>query len=137
MGKPNRRRTTTLSISLSPELAEAIERRIESGLYSSASELLREALRLLLRTEEMHEARVSRLVQDRHEHTPAGRFAASMELFDLGVAIRSEKLRRDAPVLSDEEIADRLRALDTLRETGPGLRSSPERLARLKLREQV
>ena len=46
-------RAATLSISLTQELAAAVSSRVDSGLYTSASELIREALRLLLRSESL------------------------------------------------------------------------------------
>jgi antitoxin ParD1/3/4 len=42
MGKPKKR---TMNISLTPELADFIERKVASGLYTSNSEVVREALR--------------------------------------------------------------------------------------------
>ena len=39
---------TTMNVSLSPELARFVREKVESGLYTSASEVVREALRRLL-----------------------------------------------------------------------------------------
>ena len=36
-----------MNISLTPQLEEMVNRKIESGMYTSASEVIREALRLL------------------------------------------------------------------------------------------
>ena len=58
--RANERRAVTLSISLTPELAAEIGSRVESGLYTSASELLREALRLLIRADRIREAQPQR-----------------------------------------------------------------------------
>jgi antitoxin ParD1/3/4 len=38
---------TTLNVSLTPELSELIESRVRSGKYQTASEVVREGLRLL------------------------------------------------------------------------------------------
>lgn len=38
---------TTLNVSLTPDLSRFVERRLRSGRYQSASEVVREALRLL------------------------------------------------------------------------------------------
>jgi antitoxin ParD1/3/4 len=38
---------TTLNVSLTPELSDLIESRVRSGKYQSASEVVREGLRLL------------------------------------------------------------------------------------------
>ncbi len=40
-------RRTTLNVSLTPELSQFIERRLRSGKYTTASEVVRAALRLL------------------------------------------------------------------------------------------
>ena len=42
----------TLNVSLAPELVRFVRGRVRSGLYTSASEVVREALRLLVRAEE-------------------------------------------------------------------------------------
>ena len=36
-----------MNVSLTPQLEELVKRKVESGLYNSASEVMREALRLL------------------------------------------------------------------------------------------
>jgi antitoxin ParD1/3/4 len=41
------RRMTTMNISLTPQLEKLVQERVKSGLYTSASEVIREALRLL------------------------------------------------------------------------------------------
>lgn len=129
--KQTSRRTATLSISLPPELARVVSIRVQSGLYSSASELIREALRLMLKVEEAEQARLTRTAADPDApaRPDALRFATTMELFDLGMALREKKVR------ADEEAGERLRRLDEEQEAGPGLRIAPERLERLKLRE--
>ena len=43
---------TTLNVSLTPELGRFVEERVSSGHYQTASEVIREALRLLIRAEE-------------------------------------------------------------------------------------
>jgi antitoxin ParD1/3/4 len=47
-----------MNVSLTPELEELIRRKVESGMYGSASEVVREALRLL---EERDQDRLARL----------------------------------------------------------------------------
>ena len=41
----------TMNVSLTPELARQVEERVAAGLYTSASEVVREALRLFLQYE--------------------------------------------------------------------------------------
>jgi len=40
-----------MHISLTPELEKAVKEKVDSGLYNNASEVVREALRLALKTE--------------------------------------------------------------------------------------
>jgi antitoxin ParD1/3/4 len=54
---------TTLNISLTPELEEFVTSRVESGRYQSASEVVRQGLRLLQDQEETREAHLTRLRQ--------------------------------------------------------------------------
>ncbi len=41
-----------MNISLTPELEKSIRRKVESGLYNNASEVVREALRIALKQED-------------------------------------------------------------------------------------
>lgn len=41
-----------MNISLTPELELAVKRKVESGLYNNASEVIREALRIALKQEQ-------------------------------------------------------------------------------------
>jgi antitoxin ParD1/3/4 len=54
---------TTLNISLTPELEEFVSSRVESGRYQSASEVVRQGLRLLQDSEMTREAQLERLRQ--------------------------------------------------------------------------
>jgi len=53
-----------MNVSLTPKLEEMVRKKVESGLYNSSSEVIREALRLL---QEQDKARESRLDQLRAE----------------------------------------------------------------------
>jgi len=50
-----------MNVSLTPELEKRIAEKVDSGLYTSASEVVRESLRLLFETEELRERRLDRL----------------------------------------------------------------------------
>ncbi|HYW14357.1 MAG TPA: type II toxin-antitoxin system ParD family antitoxin [Longimicrobium sp.] len=47
-----------MNVSLTPELERLVERKVESGDYKSASEVVRHALRLLSREDREHQARL-------------------------------------------------------------------------------
>ena len=53
-----------MNISLTPHFEELVKGKVKSGLYTSASEVMREALRLL---EEYDQLRARRLEELRHE----------------------------------------------------------------------
>ena len=50
-----------MNVSLTPELEKYITEKVESGLYNSASEVIRQALRLLLKEDSEHEAKLQSL----------------------------------------------------------------------------
>ena len=50
-----------MNISLTSKLEEMVQKRVESGLYNSASEVVREALRLLEQFERVQEAQIRNL----------------------------------------------------------------------------
>lgn len=61
-----------LNIKLTPQLAEIIQHRVESGLYSSASEVIHAALRLLAENDHAQTANLERLRQDIQEGLDSG-----------------------------------------------------------------
>jgi len=50
-----------MNISLTPQLEDLVKRKVESGLYGSASEVMREALRLLEERDRRHALRIEEL----------------------------------------------------------------------------
>ncbi len=50
-----------MNVSLTPELEAVIEGKVSSGMYNSASEVVREGLRLLQQRDEMREAKLNAL----------------------------------------------------------------------------
>jgi putative addiction module CopG family antidote len=160
MAKKSEKRTTALSISLPDELARAVSRRVESGLYASASEVIREALRLLLETDRLETGRLEtgRLEpgaksaqgewrqnlagQNPAGHNPTGqRLATAFELAELGAAMRRTRLDQQncAVAESTPDLRPQLPATDQPvlededNQLAPGLRLAPERLKKLKL----
>lgn len=130
MTKLDERRTPTMSISLTPELMAAVDARVESGLYTSASELFREALRLFLQVEQARQAKLPSSGTARD--TLAERLATTFDLFDFGMALQAHKLRQAEPSLSDEEVRQRMLAASEATDGDHVIRSSPKRLKRLR-----
>jgi len=48
-------------VSLTPKLAELVRRKVDSGLYNNASEVVREALRLMAAQDEVNALKLDRL----------------------------------------------------------------------------
>lgn len=66
-----------MNVSLTPELETLVDSKVKSGLYNSASEVVREGLRLLQQRDEMHEAKLKALrveIQKGIDDLEAGRF---------------------------------------------------------------
>jgi antitoxin ParD1/3/4 len=61
-----------MNISLTPRLEEMIREKIASGSYSSASEVVREALRLLELEDELRNLKLRRLRHDIREGLDSG-----------------------------------------------------------------
>ncbi|MDR3424714.1 MAG: type II toxin-antitoxin system ParD family antitoxin [Alphaproteobacteria bacterium] len=63
----------TLSISLTPQLENMVRAKIDSGMYSSASEVVREALRLLDEQDQLRKNRLETLRRDIDAGIKSGR----------------------------------------------------------------
>ena len=50
-----------MNVSLTPELAEYVTRKVASGMYQTASEVIREGLRLLRERDEMYQHNLDEL----------------------------------------------------------------------------
>jgi antitoxin ParD1/3/4 len=50
-----------MNVNLTPQLEELVRAKVDSGLYSSASEVVREALRLLQGQDQMRDAKLDEL----------------------------------------------------------------------------
>ncbi len=53
-----------MNISLNPHFEALVKNKVESGLYNSASEVMREALRLLEEHDQLRELRLAELKRD-------------------------------------------------------------------------
>ena len=130
MAKKNIRRTVTLSISLPPELMNKVNARVNGGLYTSASELFREALRLLLEVQERNARQLPEELENRD--IVADRLASTVDLSRIGAAIHDQKLRRSNSALTEAETISRRLAAWEETESDHVIRSSSSRLRRLR-----
>jgi antitoxin ParD1/3/4 len=82
-----------MNISLTPHLEEMIRAKIASGSYNSASEVVREALRLLEEEDQLRSIKLQRLREDIREGLESG----TSPLFDpkdIKRAARERKSRK-------------------------------------------
>lgn len=82
-----------MNFSLTPELEEYIQSKVKTGLYHSASEVIREGLRLLKEQDELRAIRLKQLRADVEagiEDVRNGRVSA----FDPKETIKKAKARR-------------------------------------------
>ena len=61
-----------LNVNLTPQLEEMVRTKVASGLYNSASEVVREALRLMEREDQVRAATLSQLRRDIQEGLDSG-----------------------------------------------------------------
>jgi antitoxin ParD1/3/4 len=62
----------TLNINLTPQLEKLVRQKVESGRYNSASEVVREALRLMEEQNELRALQLERLRRDIREGQESG-----------------------------------------------------------------
>jgi antitoxin ParD1/3/4 len=83
-----------MNVSLTPEIEAIIESKVKSGMYTSASEVVREGIRLLQQRDEMREAKLNALraeIQKGIDDLEAGRFRDGHEVM---AEIRERLLQR-------------------------------------------
>ncbi len=80
-----------MNVSLTPELEALIHEKVESGMYGSASEVVREALRLLQQRDQAYRARLAEI---RREIAVGTRQADRGELHELDAATLKAEARR-------------------------------------------
>lgn len=77
-----------MNVSLTPELEKLVDEKVKSGMYTSASEVVREGLRLLQEQEEIRRVKIAALKRDiqegveeldRGEGIPAAKVFAQMK----------------------------------------------------------
>jgi antitoxin ParD1/3/4 len=57
----NKRRGPTMNVSLTPELEQYVATKVSSGMYQTASEVIREALRLLRERDDLQQQKLDEL----------------------------------------------------------------------------
>jgi antitoxin ParD1/3/4 len=75
-----------MNVSLTPELERLVAEKVKSGMYGSASEVIREALRLLQERDELRRARLEELRRE---------IARGLEQADRGELIDGEQVFRE------------------------------------------
>ena len=83
-----------MHVSLTPSLEEMVRRKVDSGLYNNASEVIREALRLLASQEDLHAAKMQNLraAIDEGEASPlAGGFSFKKLNAELDAPAKARK----------------------------------------------
>jgi antitoxin ParD1/3/4 len=53
-----------MNVSLTPELEQLVNNKVKSGMYHSASEVIREGLRLLKEQDDLRQSRINQLRQE-------------------------------------------------------------------------
>ena len=66
----------TMNINLSPQLEELVRNKVASGFYNSASEVVREALRLMDAQDRLRETKLNQLRQDIQDGLDSGEATA-------------------------------------------------------------
>lgn len=84
-----------ININLTPQLEEMVRQKVNSGLYTSASEVVREALRLMDEKDRLRAAKLEQLRQDIREGLDSGPAATwdAAEIKRQGRAKQAAKTR--------------------------------------------
>ncbi len=82
-----------MNISLTPELDDFVRHQVETGLYQSASEVVRDGLRLLMDRQEIRKLRFDELRK---------KIAIGIEELDRDESVDMDELFRELRTLQDE-----------------------------------
>ena len=88
-----------MNVSLTQELVEFVNRKVQSGMYYSASEVIREGLRLLKDQDALREMRLQELRKEiavGTEQADRGQFVDGEEAFEKLKAKSAERRRKKA-----------------------------------------
>ena len=81
-----------MNVNLTPELEGLVRRKVASGMYTSASEVVREALRLMEEQDQMRAVRLDQLRQDVRKGLESG----TSKPWDAEALKRQARARRAA-----------------------------------------
>jgi antitoxin ParD1/3/4 len=70
-----------MNVSLTPEMEELIRRKVESGLYNSAGEVVRDALQLLYDRDRLREIKIAELRKEIQKGLDSGPSIPGDEVF--------------------------------------------------------
>ena len=79
-----------MNVNLTPQLEELVRSKVASGLYTSASEVVREALRLMEEQDRLREAKLAQLRNDLRQGLASG----PSEPWDAAALKREARARR-------------------------------------------
>ena len=89
----------TMNVNLSPQLEDMVRQKIASGLYTSASEVVREALRMMEAQDQLSAAKLEQLRQDIREGLESG----EPTLWDADEIKQEGRQRRAARANSNQQ----------------------------------
>jgi len=79
-----------MNVSLTPELEQFIQGKVDTGLYYSASEVVREGLRLLRERDRLQELRLQELREDIQEGIASGE-STPLDMQDVKAKARQRR----------------------------------------------
>ncbi|HWU50150.1 MAG TPA: type II toxin-antitoxin system ParD family antitoxin [Asticcacaulis sp.] len=72
----------TLNVNLTPKLEDMVRQKVAGGLYNNASEVVRDALRLMEERDRLHDAKIEALRQDIQAGLGSG-YADALDIEDI------------------------------------------------------
>ena len=89
-----------MNVNLTPQLESLVKQKVASGLYSSASEVVREALRLMEEQDRIRAIKLEQLRQDIRDGLNSG----DSELWDIEEIKREGRARRNTRNIARREV---------------------------------
>jgi len=83
-----------MNVSLTPELEQFVQGKVNTGLYYSASEVVREGLRLLQERDQLQQLRLQELRQEIQVGIDSGDSTPPLDMQDVKLKARQRKQQR-------------------------------------------